>query len=60
MYRITLTKFILHNGKQELDTTVHTVKNLERYRDSLKNPKYKSINFVYEQVSNDNGEDSED
>lgn len=51
MYRITLTKFILHNGKQELDTTVHTVKNLEKYRASLQNPKYKSINFVYEQVN---------
>lgn len=52
MYRITKTIFVLHNGKQEFDHCAVEVEDLEKYRESLKNRKYKEIHFVYEAADN--------
>lgn len=59
MYRITLTRFLLHDGTEKRDTKPEVVKNLEDHRQKLSNRKYKSINFVYEEI-HDNGKYNED
>lgn len=59
MYQITLTRFLLHDGTEERDTKPVVVKDLEAHRQKLYNPKYKSINFVYQEI-HDSGKDNED
>ena len=50
MYKITLIRYVLKNGKEEIDTTPHLVDDLEAYKNSLKQAKHKTINFVYETI----------
>jgi len=59
MYQITLTRFFLHDGTEKRDTKPVVVKDLEAHRQKLSNRKYKSINFVYQEI-HDNGKDNED
>lgn len=50
MYRITKTLFHCKNGEKKVSTDIVDVDDLEEYRKSIKEPRYKRINFVYQVI----------
>ncbi len=50
MYRITRTLFHCKNGEKEVSTDVVEVNDLEEYRKSIKEPRHRRINFVYQVI----------
>ena len=50
MYRITRTLFVCKNGDKEHSAEVVDVADLEEYRASIMQSRYKRINFVYQVI----------
>ena len=50
MYRITRTLFVCKHGDKEHSAEVVDVADLEEYRASIMQSRYKRINFVYQVI----------
>ena len=50
MYRITRTLFHYKNGEKKVSTDIVDVDDLEEYRESIKEPRHKRINFIYQVI----------
>ncbi len=51
MYRISRTLFHYKNGNKRSSDKVVDVVDLEEYRESIMRPQYERINFVYQEIS---------
>ena len=50
MYRITRTLFHCKNGENEVSTEVVEVDDLEEYRERIRQPRHRDVNFIYQVI----------